>query len=139
VSELRSASAAHGVIDELQNVSLPPLKATLHEVEVADNDRQHVIEVVSQAARQLAHRRKLLRLRQIGLRSRELLGALHHSPFQSLAQVAIIPDREPHRPDKEYIRCRNYDEDQKGDEFLMGDAGKSVLRLDHDVPSRQGA
>ena len=63
----RALRPVERAVGEFQKIRLATLNPTLQEVQVADHDRQHVVEVMCDPAGELADRLQLLRLPQLSL------------------------------------------------------------------------
>ena len=66
--------ALHRIVEMHHHLAPRAVEAALGEVDAADDDRQHIVEVVRDAAGQLADRLHLLDLAQLGLGGLALLG-----------------------------------------------------------------
>ena len=79
--------ALHRIVEVEFDLAARAVQLAPGEVEPADDDRQHVVEIVGDAAGQLADRLHLLDLAQLGL-GRGALGRLRLEPLVGVAKLA---------------------------------------------------
>ena len=93
VSVAARVAPAPRALEVAFDIGFAAAQAAAGDIETADHDRQHIVEVVRDAAGELADRFHLLALPQRFFGFQQLAGALHDLLFQRRVQIGECPGR----------------------------------------------